>query len=77
MSPHDDEENQPTLVRIAFRFLASRALADISSVMFIISRTTPSIALRPSSKMLVMSWCERRVVGDLGVSADKTLGKPR
>eukprot|EP00965_Chrysotila_dentata_P160076 5286089-Pleurochrysis_carterae.AAC.1 len=25
--------------------------------MFIISRTTPSMALRPSSKLLVVAWC--------------------
>eukprot|EP00965_Chrysotila_dentata_P160859 5312073-Pleurochrysis_carterae.AAC.1 len=55
MSAHDGEENQPTLVRIALTFFAS--VAAISSVMFIISRTTPSMALRPSWKMFVIAWC--------------------
>eukprot|EP00965_Chrysotila_dentata_P027692 920735-Pleurochrysis_carterae.AAC.1 len=46
-------ENQPTLVGIALTFFAS--VAAILSVMFIVSRTTASMALRPSSKMLVIA----------------------
>eukprot|EP00965_Chrysotila_dentata_P014265 472367-Pleurochrysis_carterae.AAC.1 len=49
------KENQPTLVRTALTFFAS--VAASSSGMIIISRTTASMDLRPSSKMLVIAWC--------------------
>jgi len=72
MSAQTGDENQPTCVRIFFIFdafdlacssvmfiMAFFAASDLacSSVMFIMALSTPSIALRASSKMLVMAWC--------------------
>jgi hypothetical protein len=54
MSEHAGEENQPTLVRSAFTLAESAS--DCSSVMFIFSLRSLSIALRPSSPVLATAW---------------------
>ena len=58
MAQTGEEKNQPTHVRIALILEASPSAC--ASVMFIIARSTLSIALRPSSRMLT-SACSAHV----------------